>query len=197
MLHERNFQRGDVEQLLQAKISRSERTRRRQQRRVDDALLQRGDQGRYFLQVNKFHIDVGSEAVLREQHMSRDIGGRAFVRRTEGFAGQRLDVRDVRFAVERKDESINRTHDVHGIRTGEIRFQNLRASGDKVYFAADQRLHGLVGRNVREIDIDAILFEHPLLLRDPEVKRVGGDDAVNRDRLGKCGVSGEARSEYT
>ena len=65
----------------------------RQERRVDDALLQRGDQRRYLLQVSKFHIDVRLEAVLHEQHMSRDIGGRAFIRRAEGFARQCLDVR--------------------------------------------------------------------------------------------------------
>jgi hypothetical protein len=32
---------------------------------------------------------------------------------------------------------------------------------------------------VREIDVDAVLFEKVFLLRNPEIKRVGGDDAVN------------------
>ena len=43
--------------------------------------------------------------------MSCDIGGCPFIRRAEDFARQCLNVRDIRLAIERKDESINRTHE--------------------------------------------------------------------------------------
>jgi hypothetical protein len=33
----------------------------------------------------------------------------------------------------------------------------LRACGHKINFAANQRLYGLIGWNVREIDLDAVL----------------------------------------
>ena len=44
MLHEGDSQGGDVEELLQTEISRSERARRRKNRRIDDAAVG-GDQG--------------------------------------------------------------------------------------------------------------------------------------------------------
>ena len=68
--------------------------------RIDNALLERGDQRGYFLQVSKFHIHVGLQPILSEQHVTGDIGRRAFVGCAQGFARQSFDVGDLRLAVD-------------------------------------------------------------------------------------------------
>jgi hypothetical protein len=60
---------------------------------------------------------------------------------------------------------------------------------------ANESLDRLVGRNMREIDVDAVLFKQASVLRYPKVNRIGGDDTVDGGGLRQRRFGGVAGSE--
>ena len=78
---------------------------------------------------------------------------------------------NLRLAINGKDKSIDRPHDVNRVGAGEIAASTICGPAvAKLNLAADQRLDRLVGRNMGEIDVDAVLFEEASLLGHPQDK---------------------------
>ena len=57
------------------------------------------------------------------------------------------------------------------------------------------RLNSLVGWNVREIDLKAVLLKQPLILRDPQIERIRRNHAINRSGLKQRRLRGHARPQ--
>ena len=72
--------------------------------------------------------------------MTRDVGRLAFVRRTERLSGEILNICDFRLAVDRKNEGVDWIQNIHGIRPGQVRFDDLRAGGGELNLTPDQCL---------------------------------------------------------